>query len=182
MIVAAGISVLIQMILTLAMLRSESGVPLSGRLRTFRRPGGMCTTLTAAVGDGNIGVEFSGRMCNNMIQYMHAMLHARRQGKGLVKIYNPVTDHKYGRNLDDFAQIVWGDAGGAVVDAKTLCGGEFASQSYLFLKRHRQLARCLFLPSVPSPKVGIRLGRADVVIHFRNPVADFESVGNLYCD
>jgi len=126
----------------------------------------------------NIGVEFQGRLCNNMLQYIHAKLNARQQGKGLVKIHNAATDAKYGKNLEVFSRVTWTQASGSTEKSDTLCGGEFP-QHYLVLMRHRGLAKCLFSPSYLSlrPKNGLFLQHTDLVIHYRNILEDGEGVG-----
>ena len=139
-----------------------------------------CDSLTAhgAALEGNIGLEFLGRMCNNMLQYLHVMLNAQQQGKGVVKIVSPETDWKYGKNLDAFCRVTWKQARGDMVKAGTLCGGDFPQQ-YLVLMRHRDLAKCLFSPSYLSvrPKNGLFLRPTDIVIHYRNILEDGEGVG-----
>jgi hypothetical protein len=124
------------------------------------------------ISQGNVGVKFAGRMCNNMIQYIIARIHARKRGNGIIKISG-------GESLPKLHTIVWYKANGATVDAETFCSSVFA-QYYLILKRHRRLAECLFSPSILAwkPKQGLSLTPLEVVIHIRNPVAD-ESGGHL---
>jgi hypothetical protein len=124
---------------------------------------------------GNIGVEFNGRMGNNMIQYIHCKAQAVKRRSGLVKIVLS-HDSKYGRNLDVFSRVNWLVASGPTLKMGSLCGGEFA-QYYLYLAAHREMAKCLFSPTFLGwrPKNGLVLQSTDVVIHFRDVKA--ESLG-----
>jgi len=129
--------------------------------------------------ESNVGIEFSGRMGNNMIQYLFARAEAVRRRHGIVKIPY-ANDIKFGRNLNVFSRVTWHTAHGHTVKLRSLCGGEFA-QYYLVLKRHRALAKCLFSPRFLDwrPKYGLVLNPTDVVIHFRDPSADGEHPGKI---
>jgi hypothetical protein len=124
---------------------------------------------------GNVGVEFNGRMGNNMIQYIHGRLQARKRGHGLVKIVNPQSKWGNGQSLNEFARVIWRESQGQTFRSSSLCGGEFA-QYYLYLRNHRDFAECLFSPKNQGwyPKHNVRLRRDDIVVHIRDPHGDGE--------
>lgn len=123
--------------------------------------------------EDNVGVEYHGRMANNMIQYLHARLHAMKRGTGLV-LASPTGDQiATATTLRSFHQVTYSRASAYNVNAKFLCGGKYAQQ-YSYLLRHRAIAKCLFSPMHMNwtPKQNILLTSSDVVIHLRDPMAD----------
>jgi hypothetical protein len=122
---------------------------------------------------GNIELAFAGRLANQMMQYLHARLHASKRRMGLKKIIQRASPH--GNMLDPFKRVEYvGEPASSArtIRADTLCGGQFAQQ-YLWLRRHRPMAKCLFSPWYLAwePKGG-HLGGRDVVIHLRDPLVD----------
>ena len=63
--------------------------------------------------NGNIGLEFVGRLGNNMIQYMHARLHAYHRGSGIIEVSNGPRNSDFGKDIKDFSTVVWVQAQGA---------------------------------------------------------------------
>ena len=131
--------------------------------------------------NGNIGLEFVGRLGNNMIQYMHARLHAYHRGSGIIEVSNGPRNSDFGKDIKDFSTVVWVKAEGETIVSNSLCGGKFA-QYYLYLMRHRDFAKCLFSPRFRSwyPKHGLRLKSTDVVIHVRDPKQDGEGGTHVF--
>lgn len=121
----------------------------------------------------NVGIEYVGRMANNMIQYLHARLHATKKGTGLVLASSTKDQIAAAETLRPFHQVTFGKSSYPNVNAKFLCGGKYAQQ-YMYLLRHRVLAKCLFSPMYSNwkPKHNIVLTSWDVVIHLRDPMAD----------
>lgn len=127
----------------------------------------------------NIQLEFKGRMANNMIQYLYARAIARSLHMGLVQsVVNNTVD--FVDNLHVFQRIRWHQADAANIASKDLCGGMFA-QYYMFLKEYRAMAKCLFSPIYRPSHLDKRLMSEppDVVIHYRDPIADGEYAGIL---
>lgn len=128
---------------------------------------------------GNIEVEFKGRMANNMIQYLYARAMARSLHMGLVQsVMNNTVD--FVDNMNIFRGIRWHQANAGNIASKDLCGGMFA-QYYMFLKEYRAMAKCLFSPIYRQSRSDKRLmsESPDVVIHYRDPIADGEYAGIL---
>lgn len=127
----------------------------------------------------NIQLEFKGRMANNMIQYLYARAIARSLHMGLVQsVVNNTVD--FVDNLHAFQRIRWHQANAANIASKDLCGGMFA-QYYMFLKEYRAMAKCLFSPIYRQSHLdkGLMSEPPDVVIHYRDPIADGEYAGIL---
>lgn len=129
---------------------------------------------------GNIELEFKGRMANNMIQYLYARVMARSLHMGLVQsvISNTVD---FVDNLDVFKVIRWHQANASNTASNAFCGGTFA-QYYMFLKEYRAMAKCLFSPIYrqSNSDQNFMSETPDVVIHYRDPIADGEYAGMFF--